>query len=244
MKNLMMKFLAAGYLLSIIFISSVFPQTPDEILQRHFEVVGQNKLNKVSTIKMTGDLLQGNVSMDILMLMKRPEKIYIEGKIDRISFIRAFNGEQGWEINPFRGETEPRVLTSSEVNELNETGNFNGMLYNFFQNEYSMELIENDSEYFEEAFLLKVTKPDNTFMIFVIDPESFVVLRIMLIKNVNGVNKDFEVVLGDYKYVDDILFPFSVELLSDGQSVMQYHFNDIILDAEIDDKVFEMPGTD
>lgn len=177
------------------------------------------------------------------MLIKRPDKIYFEDKIDRISFIRAFNGEQGWEINPFRGETEPRVLTSSEVNELNETGTFNGMLNNFFQNEYAMELIENDSEYFEESFLLKVTKPDNTFMIFVIDPESYVVSRIMLIKNVNGINKDFEVVLDDYKYVQDILFPFNVELLSDGQSVMQYHFTEIILDNDIEDKVFEMPET-
>ena len=58
---------------------------------------------------------------------------------------------------------------------------------------------------------------------------------------IQDVDREAETVFSNYKYVDGILIPFSVETKMDGKTVMQMVLEDVKYNVDLDDSIFEMP---
>ena len=218
-------------------------QTVEEIIASYFNATGSEKLLDVQTITTRGTLRQGGFEIPIVTYNKRPNKVKIEGLFQDIKFIESFNGETGWTYNPFRGNTEPVPLSPEYLEILKDRADIDGLLYNFAEKGYEISLLDPVNVGDKLADVLLLTKPDKSTMTYFIDSETSVVIKIVSNIKIDGVASEIENIFSDYRFVDEILFPFSIDVTSGGQLFIEYDYSIIVLDKEIDDSIFEIPET-
>lgn len=219
-------------------------QTVGEILASHFKATGSEKLLDVQTITTRGTLKQGGFEIPIVTFNKRPNKVKIEGLFQDVKFIESFNGKTGWTYNPFRGNTEPVPLSAEYLEILKDRADIDGLLYNYTEKGYALSLLDPVNVGNTLTHVLLLTKPDKSIITYFIDSETNVVIKTISKMNIDGVESEFETFFSDYRFVDEILFPFSIDVMSVGQLLIEYDYSIIVLDKEIDDLIFEMPGTE
>ncbi len=116
----MQKTILAIISIAVLTMGSVHAQDLQNILDKHFESIGQQKILKVQTQVTTGKTIQMGMEMPIRIITKRPNKAYMEVEIQGSKMTMAFDGENGWAIQPWTGSTEPIDLAGEELRPLKE----------------------------------------------------------------------------------------------------------------------------
>jgi outer membrane lipoprotein-sorting protein len=224
-------FLSAG-------MTALYAQSLEEILAKHYEVTGQEKLSKVNSLKVHAKVLQRGMEIPITTYHKRPLKFRSESIFQGMSFTTVFDGEQGWSINPMMGSKDPQPMDQEQIDRMKDQADIDGILYNYKEKGYKLELEGTEEMEGMEVFLLKLTKPSGDVFTMYMDPENYVVLKTKAKIKVKGNEVEMETFHSNYKYVNEILFPFNTETKSDGQTVMQMTFDKIEFDSDIADSLF------
>ena len=225
----------------LISFQSVFAQSLDAILSQHFKVIGQEKLLKVKTITTEGTLLQAGVTIAIKSFSKRPNKLRVQGTLNKKTFIQAFDGTKAWGINPFAGQKQPGLLSPAETRQLSDQANIDGLLFNYNEKGYTAELLDPQNLGNVLVDVIKLTKADSSEIIYYLDSETSAVLRSVNSMKISGIDRQYESIFSNYNYVDGILFPFTVTVYTNGQEIMRYNFKKIELDKPVPDFIFDMP---
>lgn len=232
------------YVLSAILIIfsglTIQAQTLDEILAKYFETIGQDKLTEVQTIITKGKLVQGNIEIPIIGYSKRPNKTRMEGTFQGLTFVSAYNGDIGWHLNPFMGDTLPQQATDEELDELKDQADIDGMLYNYKEKGYTLELAGTEDFEGQQVYLLKLTKPNGNVYTHYMDAENYVILKTVAKVKSKGVEQEVETDFSNYKPVEGVIFPFSIESKVKGNTVAQFVFDSFTFNQDIDDSIFEM----
>jgi len=216
-------------------------QTVEEIIANHFKATGSEKLLNVQTIITRGTLRQAGSEIPIVTYNKRPNKVKIEGLFQDVKFVESFDGENGWTYNPFSGNTKPVPLEQEYLEALKDRADIDGLLYNYAEKGYEINLLDPVNVGDMTLSVLLLTKPDKSTATYFIDSETFLVIKIVSNIKIDGVASEIENIFSDYRYVDEILFPFSIDVTSGGQLLLEYEYSTIVLDKEIDDSIFVMP---
>lgn len=106
-------------------------QTVDDILKEHFSAIGQDKLIKVNTQKLTGKMIQSGMEIPFIQMGKRSDKVRVEGTFQALTFIQTYNGKEGWNLNPFTGATDPQPMSEDEIKSMKYQADMDGMLWNW-----------------------------------------------------------------------------------------------------------------
>jgi outer membrane lipoprotein-sorting protein len=236
-----MKKLIVPFFLSLIFISSSFAQTVDEILAKYFEVQGQDKLLATTTFMTKGKIIQGQFEIPFTSYQKRPMKFRSEAEFQGMKIISAFNGENGWSINPMMGSTEPQPMTAEQLDRMKIQADYDGMFYNYKDKGYTVEFMGKEPVDDIETYVLKLTRLNGDIITAYIDAENYVILKTDSKMKIQDVDREAETIFSNYKYVDGILVPFSIETKMDGKTVMQMTFDEFKYNTDLDDSLFEMP---
>ncbi len=235
----MKKLFSALFALCIVF--SLQAQNLEEILENHFDVVGQEKLATINTIKMTGNVVQGGMELPFVMYMSRPLKIKMEISIQGQQMIQAFDGETGWYISPMAGTLEPQDMSPDMVKDMKEEADFDGDLYNYKEKGSSLELIGTEEAEGTEVYKLKLTKENGDVNNYFIDTETYIILKTTAKKMVQDVEIESETILGNYQMIDGMAFPFSIATGMNGQVVAEIVITEVVFDVEIKDDFFAKP---
>ncbi|MBT8392320.1 MAG: outer membrane lipoprotein-sorting protein [Ignavibacteria bacterium] len=236
MKNLIFLFT-----LTIFATISVTAQTVDEILEEHFAVIGQDKLLETNTFSTTGKIMQGQMEIPFTSYHKRPMYFRSEATFQGMEIITAFDGEEGWAVNPFAGSTDPIPMTAEQVDRMTLQADYDGMLHNYKAKDYQVEFIGTETVDDIETYVLKLTRPNGDIINTYIDSENYVILKTSTKMKMQGVEVETESFYSNYKYVNDMLSPFSLETKRDGQTVMQMTFDEVNYDLEIEESLFALP---
>ena len=226
---------------SLIFISSSFTQTVDEILAEYFSVQGQEKLLATNTFTTKGKIIQGQFEIPFTSYQKRPMKFRSEAEFQGMKIVSAFNGETGWAINPMMGSTDPQPMTAEQIDRMKIQADYDGMFYNYADKGYTMEFMGKEPVDDIETYVLKLTRPNGDIITSYIDSENYVILKTKSKMKIQGVDTEAETLFSNYKYINDILVPFAIETKMNGETVMQMTFDEITYNKEYDDSMFEMP---
>ena len=226
---------------SLIFISSSFTQTVDEILAEYFSVQGQEKLLATNTFTTKGKIIQGQFEIPFTSYQKRPMKFRSEAEFQGMKIVSAFNGETGWAINPMMGSTDPQPMTAEQLDRMKIQADYDGMFYNYADKGYTMEFMGKEPVDDIETYVLKLTRPNGDIITSYIDSENYVILKTKSKMKIQGVDTEAETLFSNYKYINDILVPFAIETKMNGETVMQMTFDEITYNKEYDDSMFEMP---
>ncbi len=232
-------------LLVLIIFLMIFPaaqaQTVDEILAEHFAVIGQDRLLETNTFTTKGKIVQGQFEIPFTSYHKRPMYFRSEASFQGMEIVTVFNGESGWAVNPLAGSSDPIPMTAEQIESMTLQADYDGMFYKYEDKGYQVEFTGIEPVDDIDTYVLKLTRPNGDIINTFIDTENYVILKTSSKISVQDVEVETESFYSNYKFVNDILTPFSLETKRDGQTIMQMVFEEITYNVDIDDSVFEMP---
>ncbi len=221
--------------------SVLFGQELDEILQQHFKTIGQDKLVTVQTVTMKGKSVQMSMETPFTTIAKRPDKFRLEVDIQGQKMIQAFDGKKGWMVAPWTGSTDAQEIPAEQTRFMKWQAEIDGFLYNYREKGLTTELIGKEDLEGTEVFKIKQTNPEGDIFTYYLDAENFVILKSEILTKMMGTEIKQEGYTSNFREVDGMLFPFSIENRTQGQVANQVVVDTIIFNQEINDSVFIMP---
>jgi len=213
----------------------------DDILTKYFNTVGAEKMKGWQTVTTTGNVNMQGTKYPFRILMKRPGKIRIELEIQSMKMIQAFDGQHGWTIMPWSGSTDPQDMTSDETKVIKDQADFEGSLYNWREKGHKAELIGKEDVDGSPAYNIKVAKANGDIENIFIDAENYVILKGTSNVKINGNETESENINSNYKEVNEVLLPFTIENKTKGQTVSHFIIDKYEMNTEVNDSIFIKP---
>ncbi len=219
--------------------------TVDEIISKHLAARGGADDEKaVKSVKMSGKILVQGGALELpgTMQIKRPGMMRMDLAIQGKSIVQAFDGTTGWAVNPFEGSSEPQKASEADTRELAEDADLDGPLVDHKAKGYTIDLAGKEDFEGTPVYKLKVTAKNGDVSYFYLDAGNFLSLKEVSKRKVQGVEAEIESLLGDYKPVEGMMMPFSIENKVGGRTVAQYVIEKIEFNTTMDDANFRMPA--
>jgi Outer membrane lipoprotein-sorting protein len=238
--------LAAVALMSApLFAQTTPPPTAEEIVARYVKTIGGlDKIEAVKTLKRTGKFRGGGgFEARVLEENKRPELVRQEVTFQGLTGVTAWNGKEGWKIEPWQGKKDPEALGEEEMKGIVEDSFFDGQLVHYKEKGNTIEFAGTEPVEGTDAWKLKVTLKNGDVEYYYMDQDYFVPIKIEFKRTIRGAEQETEVSLGDYKSVDGWYLPHSVEQGRKGstnRSTVVY--DKIEANVPMDDGLFQRPA--
>ena len=224
----------------------VSAQTADEIIAKYVATIGGiEKLQAVQTLRRAGKLIaDGGFELVMRQENKRPNLVRQEMATQGLTGVNAYDGERGWKIEPWAGKKDPEPLGEEELKAILEDADFDGPLVNYRQKGNKVEFVGTESVEGTDTLKLKVTLKGGDVRIFYLDTDYYVPIKIVSKRTVRGAEREYEMILGDYKQVAGIYVPHSIETNAKGSPEKQkLTYDTIEANVPLDDSRFRLPGS-
>ena len=238
----------AAFALALAFTAVVqvaaHAQTADELIAKNIEAKGgMEKIKAISSLRKTGKL----ETFGIVILLgsdQKPEDLFRQSSsIQGMTQIQAFDGTDGWQINPFQGRRDPERMGEDDTRDLVEGADFYGPLVDYQKKGSKVEYVGHATVDGDDALLLKVTLKNGDVINYFLDPDTYLEIRTERQMFVRGSVRETFNNLGSYKKVNGVYFPFSMESGSPRNpgSVAKITFTQIEANVDIPNSEFKMP---
>ncbi|HWS18225.1 MAG TPA: hypothetical protein VN223_09425 [Candidatus Elarobacter sp.] len=227
------------------FSLSLSAQTVDEIIAKHIAAQGGvTKLKAVQSIRMTGNFERGGMQAGFIQVFKRPMKMRLDISVQGLTMTQAYDGEKGWQVVPFTGKQDPELMTGDDLKNTQEQADLDGPLMDYKNKGTTVELIGKEKVAGKDSYHLKVTLKNGDVRHLYLDAVTFLGQKTAARTMMRGTEVELESILGDYKEVDGLKFPFSIEQHQvggegPGQKII---FKKIELNPPVEDSIFKMPA--
>lgn len=225
--------------------------TAEEIVSTYIENTGgADAWNKLSGVKLTGEMNQGGMKFPIEVMQLKDGhqymKISFQGKELKQG---VFDGESMWSTN-FMSMKAEKADAEATANQKLEMNDFPFPLFHYKENGYQLELLGKEEKDGAEAYKLKLTREPQTIdgkkvedvSYYYFDSDALVpVVTESEIKQGPMKGKMGESKLGDYQEVEGLYFPFSMtQGVKDAPGATMV-ITKIELNPTVDDSEFAMP---
>jgi outer membrane lipoprotein-sorting protein len=220
-------------------------KTADEVIEKYIEAIGgRAKIEAMKTIRMTGKMIQqGGMEFPSIMEAKRPEKVRIEFTVQGMTGIQAFDGKEGWSVMPFTGKLDPEKMAPDMVEIIKDQADIDGPLFDYKKKGHQVELMGSDEIEGAPVYKLKVTKKNGDVEYHFIEKENFLTIAQKGKRKFQGMEVEFEAIMGDFKDVEGRVLPHSVQNKSN-MGTQTVKFDKIEINPTIDDSRFAMPAVE
>jgi outer membrane lipoprotein-sorting protein len=221
------------------FAGHVFAQSLDEVLNKHFKAVGQEKLMEQQAYTVKAKIQQMGMELPMEMKIKRPNKFRMEMEMQGQKMIQAYDGEKGWMIAPWMS-SEPQDLSGPELEQAMDQADIDGELYNYKEKGTTATLLGKVNVDGSPMFNIKLTGKDGNVKNYFIDAESYLIKKVKAKMSSQGQEVEVEQTLSEYKNYDGILVPMKIEskMPMGNASVV---FEEYIFGEKFDESIFTKP---
>jgi hypothetical protein len=214
---------------------------------------GLESLRAITTLKRSGKLLVngGSFRLDYVQMQKRgaPKDgiavpmIRDEASLQGLTVIQAWDGTEGWQINPFQGRKDPERTPPDDSKSLIEDADIDGPLIDWQARHYTLDYLGTEDVDGTPALKLKVSKPGGDVILVFLDPDYFLEIRTISQRTEHGVPLETQADYGDYEKVAGVYFPFSIVSGKKGSTDTQkIQFDRGEANIEIRDAKFHFPA--
>ena len=237
------KLLGSCFALAALLAVQGSAQTVDEVIKKNIDAHGGvQKLKAVKSVKATGKITPQGLEIPITLQQKRPGMVRMDAVFQGKAFVQAYDGETGWKIDPFQGSPEPEKVAGDDLKDLQEQSDLDGPLVDYKEKGHSVELIGKEDMEGTPVYKLKLTLKNGDVRYYYLDAENYLELKVTSKRKTPGGEVDVDQYLGNYKPVNGIMFPFSIESKVKGQSQNQITIEKMELDVPVEDSLFKMPA--
>lgn len=193
-------------------------QTADELVAKNLAARGgADKLGAIHAIVTTGELrLPGDFKLSYKETRERLDPatdacaVRIDAALQGLTLVQAYDGKDGWRINPFEGRKDAERMAADETRELADQGSIDGALLAARVKGSQIEYLGREDIDGTEAYKLRVSQPDGTVFTYYLDPDVYLEIRVVERRTIRGAEKETETDFGDYEKVAGVYFPFSI----------------------------------
>jgi hypothetical protein len=220
--------------------------TAEELAAKNIEAKGGiDKLHAIQSVRLTGKLIisGGLLQLDCVTIIKRPQLVRYEAKLQGLTQVQAFDGSQAWQINPFQGRKDPEKLSADDAKGMGEdAADVVGPLVDYKEKGYQLEFEGTEDVDGTDAYKLRVTRPNGDLIYVYLDPDYFLEIRTLTRRIEHGVPNETITDYGDYEKVNGVYLPLSQESGPKGSSDRQkVQFETAEFNVAADDAEFHFP---
>ncbi len=218
--------------------------TLDDVLAGYYKARGGlEKLQGLKGWKLTGTIVltAQELAMPLAMWQKVPDKLRVETTIEGRTTVQAYDGRTAWWIVPLVS-AQAREMPPDQGLPFRRQAGFEDPLVVWKEKGYRLELLGREPAEGAPARKLRLTTADGSVILFFIDDAGLV--RKSAIPLAPGENPPLlEVIYGDYRPVDGLMMPFSIENRDNGRTLMTIAAESIEIAPDLPDSLFAMPGS-
>ena len=223
-------------------------QSVDSLVAKYIQASGGiTKIQALQSLRRTGRFTGGGgFEAVVVQENKRPGSVREEFSIQGMTGINAYDGRDGWKVEPWNGKRDPEALGEDEMHGILDDADFDGPLVNYQAKGNRVESQGLEQIEGSDAYKLKVTRPNGDVSFYYLDTEYYVPIRIDTQRMIRGAPQEYETSLGDYKQVAGVYLPFSYESGPKGSSSTdrsKITYDKIEANVALDNSRFARPGT-
>jgi hypothetical protein len=219
-------------------------QTVDDIINKHITAQGgMDKLNAIKTMKISGKINGSGIEFPFTQTIKKPSGVLMEMTIQGMTMKQGYDGTTAWAINPFQGNKNAEKMPKEQEKYMKEQSEIEGQLVNYKEKGSTVELLGKEDMEGSEAYKIKLTDKDGDVTTYYLDASSYLVLKQESKKKIKEKEITSTVTMGDYKSVDGIMIPHSVEIKSNNEQMgtQNVTIEKVEMNVPVEDDIFKMP---
>ncbi|HEY1555811.1 MAG TPA: hypothetical protein VGF94_13325 [Kofleriaceae bacterium] len=193
----------------------------DDIVAKHLAARGGDKLRALKSLRLTGHMVFGNGDSSVETqwgeLVARPGQIRDEFTVQGLTQIAAYDGREGWNVQPFSGRRDPERASVDDSKTLAQHADFDGPLVDYRAKGNRVEYLGTEDVDGTAAIKLRVTRKDGDLAYVYLDPDSYLEIRETSVHRARGAEDVTETDFGSYEQVAGVWIAFSIEAGAKGQ---------------------------
>lgn len=238
---------AALGLTLLLAVAQAHALTATELVAKNIEAKGgAAALQSVQSLRREGRLIVngGQFVLDLRETKQRPESIRTEVSMQGLSQVQAYDGKEGWRIDPFGGRKDPERMPADDVREYAEDASIDGVLADASAAGHAIEYLGTEDIDGTPAHKLKVTRKDGGLQYVYLDPDYFLEIRVESQRTVRGVKRTAVTDYGNYEKVGGVFWPLSIEsgIKGDGDPA-KFEYSSAVVNPEIAPGYFSFPAS-
>ena len=190
--------------------------TADQLVAKNLEARGgAAALAAIKSLQVEGRLLTaGDFELkfkEVRLRQPAGDAVRDDLTVQGLTIVQAFDGANGWKINPFQGRRDAEKMSSDEAHAMADQALISGTLLSAAANKSRVT-----AEGFEDfdgtkSYKLKVVQPDGDEFDYLLDPDTFLEIKVTEMRRQRGILSVNNNELGDYEKVDGVYFPMAVD---------------------------------
>lgn len=227
--------------------SQAYAYTADELAAKNVAAKGgAERLAAIHSLRMSGKLLVNGDQLQLgyVALMQRPDSLRYEAQLQGLTLVQAYDGTQGWKINPFQGRKDPEKMAADDAKDLAEdAADFTGALVDYKAKGYKLDYLGTEDVDGTDAHKLRVTRPNGDISFVYLDPDYFLEIRTINRRIEHGIPVETVTDYGDYEKVAGVYLPFEQVSGPKGSSDRQkVEFDKAQANPALDASLFRFPA--
>jgi len=224
-----------------------FSQTADELVTKNIEARGGlEKIKAVKTLRITGQAERsGRPPVAVVIEHARPDEIRQDITRGGMTMVLAYDGKEGWTIQPFGGRKDPQLMGEDDLRDLQLNADIDGPLVDYKAKGNAVEYMGHDTVDGDDALRLKVTLKNGDILYYDLDPDSYLEIRRESQEFIRGSVKEQITEYGSYKPVDGVMYPFSRSSWpkSDPTQVVTVSIDKVEVNVPLPESQFAVPAS-
>jgi hypothetical protein len=217
-------------------------QNVDDLIKKNVEARGGlEKLRAIKTLRVTARIQSDGMSFPLIIHIKRPGLVRGDATVQGAMLVKAYDGENAWQINPFEGVKEPDKISGYDAKEIIDLGDIDGPLVDYKAKGNTVELVGKEDMEATPVFKLKVTLKDGDVQYIYLDAVTYLELKETENRKEDGATNEVETSYSAYKSVAGVMFAYSSENRVNGAIDEQMTIEKIEVNVPVDDAIFKMP---
>jgi len=228
-----------------LFAAEAAAPTVDQLIAKNMEARGGlDKIKAVQSMRMSGKMMMGpGMEAPMVIEMKRPANMRIEFTFQGMTGVQAYDGKSGWTLEPFGGKKDPEPMSTEDLKEAEEQSDMDGPLVDYKTKGNKVELVGKEKVEGSDAYKLKITLKSGDIRYLYLDADSYLEIKGESKRTIRGSEAEIETTIGDYKEVEGLLIPFSLQAGAKGSDAKQnIVIEKVELNPTLDMARFKMPA--
>jgi hypothetical protein len=220
--------------------AGTFAQTVDEIVDKHVAALGGlDKIKSINTLVVERSLAVQGMEIPNKTILVVGKSFRNESTVMGNSMVQVVDDSKGWMIRPtmMGGTGEPEDMPADVVKQqLSSLDPFGGLV-NYKEKGNKVELVGKEQIDKKDVFHLKMTTAEGQTMDEYVDANTYLITKIKT--SMNG--QEGEIDLSDYKEVDGVKFPNTMDVSNAQMGTMLFITNKIAVNPPVDQAIFKKP---
>src|SRR3954453_11597050 len=133
-----------------------------------------------------------------------------------LDVVQSYDGTGAWKINPFQGRKDAERMSADEARQFADEGLVEGALLASRNDGSQVEYLGREDFDGTLAYKLRVKQKDGDEFTYLLDPDTYLEIKVDETRRIRGAQQTRETQLGDYEKVAGVYFPMSVESWQQG----------------------------